>query len=363
MLNQMLNLTKLSLLQSRQQLRHISSNSSIWSCSHLSNRSVLKVSGDDTVSFLQGLVTNDVESLGSDQQSSLYCMFLNTQGRILFDALIYKGREPTDFLLDIDKNVAALAKKHMSMYKIRKKVKLELMENLSVFATFKEDTPVNPPSLTTQSPEIGSTFCSGGAQTPGLGQEDMANFIQHCIPYPDPRLAALGSRIILDTNYCKDINPHLPADVSLQSSEDYVQHRCLLGVTEGADEVGVAKSTPLEFNLDYLHGVSFHKGCYLGQELTARTHHTGVIRKRILPLRFDKQVEYCDSSADINVVSEKGKNVGKVKKVSGNVGLGLLRLKETFDAEKLTFGDSDTIITVSKPAWWPVEKDKNKSEA
>jgi len=300
MLNQMLNLTKLSLLQSRQQLRHISSNSSIWSCSHLSNRSVLKVSGDDTVSFLQGLVTNDVESLGSDQQSSLYCMFLNTQGRILFDALIYKGREPTDFLLDIDKNVAALAKKHMSMYKIRKKVKLELMENLSVFATFKEDTPVNPPSLTTQSPEIGSTFCSGGAQTPGL---------------------------------------------------------------EGADEVGVAKSTPLEFNLDYLHGVSFHKGCYLGQELTARTHHTGVIRKRILPLRFDKQVEYCDSSADINVVSEKGKNVGKVKKVSGNVGLGLLRLKETFDAEKLTFGDSDTIITVSKPAWWPVEKDKNKSEA
>jgi len=359
MLNQLLNLTKLTLIQSRQQLRH----SSVWSCSHLSNRSVLRVSGDDRVAFLQGLVTNDIESLSFDQQRSLYCMFLNTQGRILFDALIYQGQEQTDFLLDVDKNVAALAKKHMSVYKIRKKVRIDPMENLAVFATFKDDTPVNPPSLSTQSPVLGSTFCSGGAQTPGLGEENMESFSRHCKVFPDPRLAALGSRVILDTNQCKNIDAHLPDDVALRSQDEYVQHRCILGVTEGADEVGVAKSTPLEFNLDYLHGVSFHKGCYLGQELTARTHHTGVIRKRIVPLLFNKQEENCDSTADINVLNEKGKNVGKIKKISGKVGLGLMRLKETFDAEKLTVGDSDTEILVSKPAWWPVEKNENNSEA
>ena len=64
----------------------------------------------------------------------------------------------------------------------------------------------------------------------------------------------------------------------------------MLGVAEGGEDLPTGKCFPMEYNLDYLKGVSFHKGCYIGQELTARTHHTGVIRKRILPISLDQPV-------------------------------------------------------------------------
>ena len=73
-------------------------------------------------------------------------------------------------------------------------------------------------------------------------------------------------------------------DLQSATPEDYLSHRLQVGVAEGPGEVPKEACTPLEYNLDYLNGVSFTKGCYLGQELTARTHHTGVIRKRVVPI-------------------------------------------------------------------------------
>ena len=115
----------------------------------------------------------------------------------------------------------------------------------------------------------------------------------------------------------------------------------------------------LQLLTDYLHGVSFHKGCYLGQELTARTHHTGVIRKRIVPLSLSDEApqSLTDNLEEVNVVTEAGKKVGKIKRIQGRVGLGLLRLKETFEAEKLTV-DGITVKAL-KPGWWPSDKDDN----
>ena len=71
---------------------------------------------------------------------------------------------------------------------------------------------------------------------------------------------------------------------------EYKLLRYRLGVCEGSQEIPFAKATPLEHNVAYMHGVSFQKGCYLGQELTARTHHTGIIRKRIMPLEFSQEI-------------------------------------------------------------------------
>ena len=90
-----------------------------------------------------------------------------------------------------------------------------------------------------------------------------------------------------------------------------------------------------------------------GQELTARTHHTGVIRKRILPLQFSSEI---DEEEDIDIRNEKRKSVGKVKTVNGKVSLGLMRLKETFLAEKLFVNDSDLEVSVRKPVWWPTDQ-------
>ena len=169
------------------------------SCCHLPGRAVLRVGGADSASFLQGLMTNDMESVARDRWRSLYCMFLNTQGRVLFDALLFPGELQTDFLLDVDRTVAPLAKKHLGFYKVRRKVSVELVPGLAVYAAYDEAGPVTPPSPAqlTQSPEVGSTFCAGSSQAPGL-QEPASS--PHCSAHPDPRLSALGTRLLLDTD-------------------------------------------------------------------------------------------------------------------------------------------------------------------
>ena len=105
--------------------------SSQWHCAPLTNRSIIAVSGSASASFLQGLMTNDLDKIVSEQWKSLYCMFLNTQGRVLFDAIVYKGNREDDFLLDVDSKVSAVAKKHLGFYKVWRKVKLELCEKLA----------------------------------------------------------------------------------------------------------------------------------------------------------------------------------------------------------------------------------------
>jgi len=321
-----------------------------WICSKLPDRSVLEVKGEEAPVFLQGLMTNDIQHLVEDERKSIYCMFLNTGGRILFDAIISKGVEPHQFLLDVDTKVSNLAKKHLSMYKVRRKILIKIEEDLAVNVVFRPNFQSTAPDLTTQSPVIGSTFCAGGSPAPGI-EETESPLCKQCLFYPDPRLAPLGHRLLLDTSECP--SQYLTEECQVGTSDDYVIHRCKLGVAEGADDIPIGKATPLEFNLDYLHGVSFHKGCYIGQELTARTHHTGVIRKRILPLDLDVSLEAGDD--ELSVKNEAGKAVGKLRRTQGEVGLGLMRLKESFAATKLVVGDVP--VTVMKPNWWPRDKE------
>ena len=129
---------------------------------------IIRVTGADSASYLQGLMTNDIDKIVTENWPSLYCMFLNVQGRILFDANLYRGSDKEDFLLDIDQTVAPLAIKHLGFYKIRKKVKIEnLQDKYKVYAAYQKDVSVSSPVLSTQSPEVGSTFCNGGEPSPG----------------------------------------------------------------------------------------------------------------------------------------------------------------------------------------------------
>ena len=216
------------MLSSYRSLHHISRASlSQWSsCARLPDRALLKVSGPDSAGLLQGLMTNDIEELSSQQGSSLYCMFLNTQGRVLFDALIYRGDDSEVFLLDIDQKCSTLAKKHLSMYKVRRKVAIDIDNQFSVFAAFNKDCEVSSSENLSEQ----SSDSHDGAMI-----------------FPDPRLSALGSRILTDSP--GQISSHLPGDAQLCSAEDFLQYRCELGVAEGAGEILVGKSTPLEYNL------------------------------------------------------------------------------------------------------------------
>lgn len=116
---------------------------------------------------------------------------------------------------------------------------------------------------------------------------------------------------------------------------------------------------PLESNLVYLNGVSFTKGCYIGQELTARTHHMGVIRKRLLPIQLLPLMAFESLTEGTEIVTESGKSAGKFRAGENEFGIALLRLATTKGPLRLKLAnDSQVTVTASIPKWWPQPANK-----
>lgn len=240
---------------------------------HLPSRGVLAVEGRDARKLLQGLVTSDVTKLDEGPQ---YTGFLSLQGRVLLDAFLLPG--PSGSVL-VEAEHAALPElaSHLSRYRLRSKVKVrDATDEYGVFAIAAAMHVAG---------EIGDgeAACDGGA-------------------WVDPRLPdLLGARMLQPRSAS-------PPDWLLNSHEvsDDLHHLLLLllGVPNGAAQLGpVGSALPLEANLEKLEGVSFRKGCYLGQELTARTHFRGVVRKRLAPVvDADFMPEPSDAAAadDVN---------------------------------------------------------------
>ena len=199
----------------------------------------------------------------------------------------------------------------------------------------------------------------------GLADEDV-------ISIADPRVKSLGFRVVVKSERSSgslklaELNANLMSKLAQNS---YNTLRYKLGVSEGSSELVPGKALPLECNVDYLHGVSFHKGCYIGQELTARTHHTGIIRKRIMPLVFnseDTENIGCELGESINNFGT-GKGVGKIVSQTGNFGIGLMRVQECHDAEEkgqpIVVGNKSNMkVQVIKPDWWPKISPSRASE-
>lgn len=139
----------------------------------------------------------------------------------------------------------------------------------------------------------------------------------------------------------------------------------MTGISEGSSDHPDGVCLPLECNGDFLHGISFHKGCYIGQELTARVHHTGVVRKRLLPVRLvntDSQENlenYINHDINSNCQTD-GIKLGKLRIGKGHLGLGLMYVEPTI-IKGQTIGyiksNDNNLIKVEtyKPFWWPNE--------
>lgn len=305
-------------------------------------RSLIRIHGNEADTFLQGLITNDVNHLSKpDANGGIFALFLNKGGRILYDAIVYKQKsEEKTFLIECDKNVTENLIKHLRLFRVRKKIDIDsVAENLAIWTLF------------TQSNE-----------SIKLNATDEQNLERNNIFYlTDPRLKLLGSRLIVpQTTKENDLVSLLPREtIQLSSLEyNYKEHRYQLGVGEGVDELKLEKSFPFEANCDYLHGISFHKGCYLGQELTARTYHTGVIRKRLMPIKLstNSPLSNVDSSVDVSINNEDGQAVGKLRGIGCNWALGLLRIEMALKSSKLLIKEAEG--TTCRPAWWPVEAPK-----
>lgn len=219
--------------------------------------------GKDARTFLQNLTTNSVAALGAGQ--ALFSAILTRKGRTLHEVVIHCVAAEADgedaFLVDCARPQTAALLKLLLQFRLRSKVDLaDLSADLGVAAFLPPSASL--PGLTT----------SAGAAAPEAPGAPGARILVR-----DPRSPLLGWRGIVPRS------AELSASSSSSSAPlaDYRTLRMLAGVPEGAE---VADTVPLEWNLEQLHGVAFDKGCYVGQELVARTHFKGVLRKRVFPV-------------------------------------------------------------------------------
>ncbi|NXO56416.1 CAF17 transferase, partial [Aramus guarauna] len=302
-------------------------------------RALLDVRGAEAALLLQGLLTNDVTRLvaedGPPQASAalpraLYAHALNVQGRCLYDVILYRLHENAEeeprILLECDSGVLDAMQKHLKLYKIRRKVTITPCPDLSLWAI-----------------------------VPGDRAGDVAGSLAKCadqalISAPDPRTEVMGWRLI--TKKGANLSEIIPGS-RIGNIQDYHRHRYKQGIPEGVKDLPPGVALPLESNLAYMNGISFTKGCYIGQELTARTHHMGVIRKRLLPVQFSAPLPRDDIPEGAEILTESGKSAGKFRAGGGGLGIALLRLAHINEPLCLNIAGDKVKLTASIPEWWP----------
>jgi len=262
---------------------------------HLEDRAVIAVGGPEARLFLQGLITNDVEKLAPGQ--GVYAALLTAQGKILFDFFMVEGDGA--ILIDCHAGSRDALLKRLSLYRLRSKVVLEGRDQLAVLAEW-----------------------DGAAA-------------RYAISYPDPRLETLGRRAVISKGEMR--RDLLPASA-------YHAQRLAAGVPESTD-FGSDKMFALDADLDELQAVDFEKGCYVGQELTARMKHRGTARKRLLPFEFASE-----GTHDLSLKAA-GKDVGEIMSEYGRRGFAQVRLDRLEEAGGNEIRSGEQIVKLIKPSW------------
>ena len=263
----------------------------------LEDRGVLAVEGPDGRSFLQGLITNDVEKV--DEDRAIWAALLTPQGKFLHEFTIFQT-EPEVLLLDCEAARLEDLKKRLSLYKLRSKVTVRDVSESRFVAAFFGEGALDRLGLPS---EAGKSAPLDGGRVA-----------------VDPRLGELGARAVM-------IRSDVPPALNLQgfaraTRADYDHLRISLGVPDGSRDLQVEKAILLENGFDELHGIDWDKGCFMGQELTARTRYRGLVKKRLLPVHFEGPTPASGSQ-----VTCDGKDAGTVFSSIGDQGLALLRLE------------------------------------
>lgn len=277
----------------------------------LEGRAVVRVSGSDARSFLQGIVSQDIEKVRAHRAA--YSAFLTPQGKYLHDFCIAEFDD--DLLLDCEAGRADDLVARMSRYRLRADVTLAVEGDLVVAAIY------------------------GGASPAGLGATPGdATRIGDGVLFIDPRRAELGCRAILpreDADQTLAQAGFVPGDFA-----DYDALRIAFTIPDGTRDLDVEKTVLLEANFDELHGIDWEKGCYLGQELTARTKYRGLIKRRLVTVRVDGPPPTAGTP-----IKQQGTEVGTVHSALGDRAIATLRI-EVIDAAPTGLLAGDSIISV-----------------
>lgn len=274
----------------------------------LPDRAVVAVTGPDAEHLLQGLVTQDLARLG--EAAAIYAGLLSPQGKILFDFFV--ARAADGFLIEVAADKAAELIKRLTLYRLRAKV---------TFVDHTDDRRV-------------LVAWGAAAATLQPGPDGIA--------FVDPRLPELGVRLLVPA---QDADRLLEAGAA--SAADWHAHRIALGVPEGGKDFAFGDAFPHEADMDQLNGVSFAKGCYVGQEVVSRMQHRGTARKRVVIVTASEDI------AGGAGIMAAGAPIGSVGGSAGRTALALLRLDRAAEAtgkgETLLAGT--TPVSIVKPAW------------
>lgn len=287
----------------------------------LDARGLVTVGGADAAEFLQGLISNDIRQVSAER--AMWAALLTPQGKYLHDFFVTLIGGV--YHLDCEKPRLMDLGQRLSRYKLRAKIDLGIADGHVVAAM----------------PGEGALKLLGLPAEPGT-----ARAVEGGIVYVDPRLAAVGARAVL---------PKGSAEATLQglgfrpvALDTYETLRLDCGLPDGSRDLVVEKSILLESNFDELHGVDWNKGCYMGQELTARTKYRGLVKKRLLPVT----VEGAAPPPGTPVLLD-GKDAGEMRTAADGRGLALLRLEQL---DKALQGEGqlkagDATLTPRKPDW------------
>ena len=278
----------------------------------LPDRGAVKVAGDGARSFLHGLVTADILELAPG--TARFCALLTPQGKIIADFIITEApaKDGGGFFLDVPRALCGALVAKLTIYKLRAKV---IVEDLSTV--------------------LGVLAAWDGNGTTG-----------HGLSYADPRLHALGQRVMLP--------PHLAAAAAAElgaafvDAGQYEAHRIALGVPQGGLDFSYGDAFPHETDMDQLGGVDFTKGCYVGQEVVSRMEHRGTARSRAVPVRYDGTAPAAGAA-----VTAGDRQVGTMGSAAAGRAVALLRLDRVAEAmargEQLLGGGVP--IHLVKPDW------------
>ena len=250
-------------------------------------RGVIAVGGEDRVAFLQGLVSNDVTIAAPGR--CVWAALLSPQGKWLADFFIFAT--PDHLLLDCEVGQIEMVAQRLSRFRLRSRVAIARRDDRAVFAAWDD----SPPPL------------AGGGW--GEGSNPPA------ITAPDPRHPESGHRILSPAP--------LPETATFA---DWDRHRLSLGLPDGSRDLEPERTVLLEAGFDELNGVSWAKGCYMGQELTARTKYRGLVKRRLVPVHIEGAVPSPGSP-----ILRESTEIGTMRSSCGDLGLALLRLDSLTD--------------------------------
>ncbi len=287
----------------------------------LESRGVLAIDGPDARTFLQGIITNDIGQV--DRACAIYAALLTPQGKFLFDFFIAEDGEGSLFLDTRRDRVDALLER-LDFYRLRAKVRIrDVSEDWGVSAI------------------IGDKAASIARLVSRPGNARLAD---DSIIMIDPRLAALGVRVI------HPVDRPVFAEIAGKSQDAYESHRLDLSVGEATLDMIVGKSFALESNLDHLNAIDFTKGCYVGQELTARTRYRGTVRRRLYRVSATNGGNLPEPGTRITAGETE---IGEMRSGRGATGIALIRMDRLEEAGDREVRGGTTILNAERPGWFP----------